>query len=237
MIADIHSKKINFHVGLTGGEINNIFFVGEMEGRVSIKNKVTLYEDSRYPHLKFRELDDSGNIRDTVSYETRGVTSQTEAHDVGKDYCENIGPRLSPYYEMLLPGYGSNVVLNKEAKKVSKYSFYQDYYLNDYDDDEDYYPMKNDMIDLSKGILKNFLLNIPIKILCSEDCEGISYDSEKIYEENLDVANLEKRKNQTGNLEINNEKLNNSMINKDLSESKDSNSYSSLDYEKNFMLW
>lgn len=119
MIADIHSKKINFHVGLTGGEINNIFFVGEMEGRVSIKNKVTLYEDNRYPHLKFREIGSDGNIKSEISYNTRGVTSQTEAHDVGKDYCENIGPRLSPYYEMLLPGYGSNVVLDKQASKVS----------------------------------------------------------------------------------------------------------------------
>ncbi|MCQ2978312.1 MAG: YceD family protein [Clostridia bacterium] len=64
--------------------------------------------------------------------------------------------------------------------------FYEEYKADVDDDDEDYFPMKNDMIDLSKGILKNFLLNIPIKILCSEDCEGISYDSEKIYEENLD---------------------------------------------------
>ena len=74
--------------------------------------------------------------------------------------------------------------------------FTSDYEANIYEefkegvepDDEDYYQMKNDTIDLSVGILKNFLLNIPIKILCSEDCEGIKYDSEKIYEENLDES-------------------------------------------------
>lgn len=118
MLADIHSDDIVFHVGLTGGEINNTFFTGKMNGRINIKNQVTLYSDNRYPHLKFRELDASGNII-TTTYETRGVTSQDEAHNIGEDYCENIGPRLSPYYEMLLPGYGSNVVLNEEATKVS----------------------------------------------------------------------------------------------------------------------
>ncbi|MCQ2795872.1 MAG: hypothetical protein MJ213_00970 [Bacilli bacterium] len=119
MLADIHSKAINFHVGLSGGEINNLFFAGEMEGKISIKNEVSLYSDNRYPHLKFRELDSSGNVKEKISYETRGVISQAEAHNIGRDYCENIGPRLSLYYDMLLPGYGSNVVIKDKKAKVS----------------------------------------------------------------------------------------------------------------------
>lgn len=66
--------------------------------------------------------------------------------------------------------------------------FYEEFKEGVEDDDEDYYPMKNDIIDPEVGILKNFLLNIPLKILCSDDCEGIKYDSEKIYEENLDES-------------------------------------------------
>lgn len=114
MLADVHSKAINFHTGLTGGEINSTFFTGEMDGRISIKNEVSLYSENRYPHLKFRQFDESGNPTE-VTYETRGVTKQDEAHDIGEDYCENIGPRLSPYYEMLLPGYGSNIVIKGET--------------------------------------------------------------------------------------------------------------------------
>lgn len=56
------------------------------------------------------------------------------------------------------------------------------------EDDDDYFPMENDNIDLSLGIMKNFLLNIPQKLLCSEDCEGISYDPEEVFEKNKDAS-------------------------------------------------
>lgn len=56
------------------------------------------------------------------------------------------------------------------------------------ENDDDYFLMENDNIDLSVGIKKNFLLNIPQKLLCSEDCEGISYDPEAVFEANKDES-------------------------------------------------
>lgn len=64
--------------------------------------------------------------------------------------------------------------------------FFEEFKEGAKEDDEDYYDFSRDEVDLSAGILKNFLLNLPVKLLCSDDCEGISYDSEKIYEENVD---------------------------------------------------
>lgn len=66
--------------------------------------------------------------------------------------------------------------------------FYEEYKEDVSDDDEDYYKLENDIIDLSEGILKNFLLNTPLKMLCDEECAGISYDNEEIYEKNIDES-------------------------------------------------
>lgn len=66
--------------------------------------------------------------------------------------------------------------------------FYEEYKQDVLEDDEDYYKLENDTIDLSEGIVKNFLLNIPIKMLCDEDCEGITYNKEEIYEKNIDES-------------------------------------------------
>lgn len=116
---DVDSDYVNVHLGLTGGQINTTFFSGAMSGRMMVKNTVTLYEEKAYPHLKFREIGQDGNINPEPTYKTRGVTSQNEAHSVGTDYCDNIAVRLSPYYQMLLPGYGSNVVVDEAISKLS----------------------------------------------------------------------------------------------------------------------
>lgn len=66
--------------------------------------------------------------------------------------------------------------------------FFEEFKEGVEEDDEDYYLMKNDEVDLSLGILKNFLLNIPVKLLCSEDCTGINYNAEEIYEKTADAS-------------------------------------------------
>ncbi|MCQ2792198.1 MAG: hypothetical protein MJ208_01595 [Bacilli bacterium] len=111
MQAMIDSDNLDFHFGLTGGQINTTFFTGAMHGKVEIKNKVTLYEENEYAHINFRELNKDGSVKDSITYKPRCVKDQNEAHDVGTDYNETIGVDLKDYYETLLPGYGTNVVI------------------------------------------------------------------------------------------------------------------------------
>lgn len=115
MKADIDSDDIAMHLGLTGGQIDTTFFTGKMHGKVNIKNKVALYDDSEYAHITFRELDASGKVKETISYTHRGAQSVNEAHGIGTDYYKYIWQDMANYHETILPGYGACIVIPGHA--------------------------------------------------------------------------------------------------------------------------
>lgn len=44
--------------------------------------------------------------------------------------------------------------------------------------DDGSYPILRGTVDLTKAVDDNIIMNMPMKLLCSSDCEGISYKSE-----------------------------------------------------------
>lgn len=62
--------------------------------------------------------------------------------------------------------------------------FGEDYKKGVTDDDDDFMPIVNDTIDLDNSVIKNILANIPIRLVCSDDCKGIEYDKPETDEDN-----------------------------------------------------
>ena len=56
--------------------------------------------------------------------------------------------------------------------------FYEEFKVGVNENDEDFRPIVNDVIDLEESAIKSILINIPIKLLCKEECAGIEYEKE-----------------------------------------------------------
>lgn len=63
----------------------------------------------------------------------------------------------------------------KEAKATVDIPFEEDYTKDGKDGS---YPILRGTVDLTKAVEDNIIMNMPMKLLCSPDCEGISYEKE-----------------------------------------------------------
>ena len=61
----------------------------------------------------------------------------------------------------------------KEIKGSFKGEIKDAYFQKDVDDDSDIYSYEGHLVDISKPLYDNIILNLPMKPICSEDCKGL----------------------------------------------------------------
>ena len=116
--ANIDSDDLTISLGRSSVSAENIIYSGKLKGSLKVTNKVTLYEENEIPIISFKELDNEGKEKSTVTYIHRGPKDENEWNGIGEEYYSKAYQVLAPYFNYLLPGYGSNIIIEKKQTEI-----------------------------------------------------------------------------------------------------------------------